>query len=74
MAGVAVTPWVLGLVWHIYGAVAVLLSLAFIWLALGVMRDHSDKAAKRLFGFSILYLFALFVALIADKLVAGWIL
>ncbi len=74
MAGVAIAPWALGLVWHIYGVAAALLSLAFVGLAAGVMRDHSDKSAKRLFGFSILYLFGLFLALVADKLVAGWVL
>ncbi len=74
MAGVAMAPWALGLVWHLYGGVALLLSLAFVWLSWGVMRDHSDRAAKRLFGFSILYLFGLFLALVADKFVAGWVL
>jgi protoheme IX farnesyltransferase len=73
-AAVAVAPWVLGMAWHVYGAVAVLLSLIFILLALKVLRFPSDRPAKRMFGYSIFYLFGLFLALVADKLVAGWVL
>jgi protoheme IX farnesyltransferase len=29
------------------------------------------RAEKRLFGFSVLYLFALFAALVADRFIAG---
>jgi heme O synthase-like polyprenyltransferase len=31
------------------------------------VRTASDRAAKRLFGFSILYLFVLFAALIVER-------
>ena len=74
MAVVAISPWILGLVWHVYGVVAVLLSLVFVGLSLSVYRYASDRPAKRLFGFSIFYLFGLFLALVADKLIAGWVL
>ena len=43
-------------------------------MSLSVYRYRSDRPAKRLFGYSIFYLFALFLALVADKLVAGWVL
>ena len=33
---------------------------------LAVMRDETDKSAKRMFGFSILYLFAMFTLLMVD--------
>ena len=33
---------------------------------------EADRAAKRLFGFSILYLFGLFAALLLERGLAGW--
>ena len=58
---------------------AIALSLTFITFALpvGLRKSAPDDAMrpeKRLFGFSILYLFALFAALVADRLAAvqGW--
>jgi len=72
MAAVAVAPWPLGLAGPLYGFAAIVLSAAFLLLALQVLANRSaDPAAmkpeKRLFAFSILYLFALFGALVADK-------
>ena len=46
---------------------ALSLSIAFSWLALNVWRDESGKAAGRLFGFSLIYLFVLFAALLVDN-------
>ncbi len=75
MAAVAVAPWALGLTGAIYGVVAAALTLAFLVLAAMVWRNRAtDPAAmvpeKRLFGFSILYLFVLFAALVVDR----WVL
>ena len=71
MAAVAVAPWALGLTGAIYGIAAVGLSAAFGVLALAVLRNTASEPAgmapeKRLFAFSILYLFALFAALVVD--------
>ncbi|MGP1353497.1 MAG: UbiA family prenyltransferase, partial [Parasphingopyxis sp.] len=71
MAAVAIAPWPLGLAGAIYGVTATALSLVFLALAIAVVRNPSEKAAhmvpeKRLFLFSILYLFALFGALVVD--------
>jgi protoheme IX farnesyltransferase len=52
----------------VYAACAVLLGARFLHLALLVQRSDVPRDAMRLFGFSIAYLFALFTALIADKL------
>ncbi len=60
-------PTVLGTVGILYGAVAVVLGGAFLVLAFAVLRDTGETAARRLFPFSILYLFLLFAALIADR-------
>lgn len=53
--------------WPIYGAAAAALSLIFLALAIAVWRDESDRSAKRMFGYSIFYLFGLFAILIADN-------
>ena len=72
----AVVPWWIGGTGAIYGIAALVLSLAFAGLALPVaMRSAGEgdamKPEKRLFSFSILYLFALFAALVADRLILG---
>ena len=56
----------------LYGAVALAADAGFLWRALGLYRlregDESArrKAAMGLFGFSILYLFILFAAMLAE--------
>jgi heme o synthase len=72
MAAAAVAPWPLGLAGPLYGLAASGLSLAFLALSLAVLLNRATepsgmKPEKRLFAFSILYLFALFGALVADK-------
>ena len=53
--------------WSVYGTVAAVLSLIFLALAVAVWQDESDRSAKRMFGYSIFYLFGLFAILIADN-------
>ena len=72
MIAAAVAPWALRLAGPFYGAVAVGLSAVFALLVVPVLRNRATEAAgmapeKRLFAFSILYLFALFAALVADR-------
>jgi protoheme IX farnesyltransferase len=72
MAAAAVAPWPLGLAGPLYGIAASLLSLAFIALALQVLANRATEPAgmkpeKRLFAFSILYLFVVFGALVLDR-------
>jgi protoheme IX farnesyltransferase len=47
--------------------VSLVLGLLFVAAAVAVLRDATDRSAKRMFGFSIFYLFALFALLIADR-------
>ncbi|MDH3594524.1 MAG: heme o synthase [Rhodospirillales bacterium] len=63
----ALTPAFIGLAGPAYGAAAAVLGGLFVLSALRVRRDHGDGAARRMFGFSILYLFALFALLIVDR-------
>ncbi len=72
MAAAAIAPWPLGLTGWLYGAAACALSAVFIALALAVMANKATEPAqmgpeKRLFAYSIFYLFALFAALVADR-------
>ncbi|GAB5374285.1 MAG: heme o synthase [Acuticoccus sp.] len=67
-------PAVLGFASPVYGAIAVVLGLWQAWCALALLKATSEterRNAGRLFGVSILYLFALFGALMADHLIAA---
>src|SRR3546814_515274 len=71
LAPLGVMPAVLGTAGVVYGAVAAAMGLCFILLAGVVLRSAdgggSDRAARQLFGFSILYLFVLFTLLTLDR-------
>ena len=72
MAAAAVAPWPLGLAGTRYGLLAAGLSAAFLVMAGLVLANRATEPAhmgpeKRLFGFSVIYLFALFAALVADR-------
>ncbi|MDP3674103.1 MAG: heme o synthase [Novosphingobium sp.] len=76
----AATPWWIGGTGAVYGIAALILSAAFLGFALpvGLRRTAAGdtmRPEKRLFGFSIVYLFALFACLVADRLatVQGWL-
>jgi protoheme IX farnesyltransferase len=67
----ALGPYFLGLVGVLYLAAAVVLSTLFTGFALKVWYDPTDRTPKRMFAFSILYLFLLFALLIVDRAPAG---
>ncbi len=76
---IAATPWLISGTGTLYGVTALALSLAFLALSLPVaFREAGEgdmmKPEKRLFAYSILYLFALFAALVVDALARqqGW--
>ncbi len=80
LAPIAIAPWAIGGTSWVYGSVAVVLSALFAALALPVLREARtgfDALApeKRLFKFSVLYLFILFGALVTDRVLEarGWI-
>ncbi len=70
-------PWWIGGTGPVYGISALVLSGAFLLLSLPVAfrsrsgDDDGMKPEKRLFAFSVLYLFALFAALVADRIIWG---
>ena len=72
MAIAAVAPWPLGLTGPVYGGVATVTTILFGALALVVATrttgpDDTMKPEKRLFSYSILYLFVVFGALVVDR-------
>ncbi len=56
-------PYFLGMAGPIYLALAVLLSGFFVVTAVSVFRSEDLKKARLMFGYSVFYLFALFLAL-----------
>lgn len=76
LAPIAIAPWAIGGTGWIYGMTAVTLSALFLLLAwpVGVRSTaaEGDKMLpeKKLFKFSIYYLFALFAALVVDRVAA----
>jgi protoheme IX farnesyltransferase len=65
---ISILPCVVGIAGAIYGATAGMSGAAMIILAIQLCRssDGDKRRAPRLFAFSILYLFVLFAALLAD--------
>jgi protoheme IX farnesyltransferase len=64
---VALVPCALGFASLAYAAVATVMSLVFIGFALRLLGDTQNRTAMKMFSFSLLYLFVLFAALIADR-------
>ena len=63
---VTLAPWLLGLAGPFYAGGVAALSLAFTGAAIRVWRDESDRSARQMFAFSLLYLFLIFTLLLAD--------
>jgi protoheme IX farnesyltransferase len=65
------TPWFLGMAGPIYAGGVAALSLAFTVTAIRVWRDESDRSARQMFAFSLLYLFLVFALLLVDHAGGG---
>ena len=70
LAPIGASPWLLGYAGLVYGFTAVAAGAVMAHLAMQLHRfgdtPAGDRAAKRLFGLSILYLFLLFAVLLID--------
>ncbi len=64
---ITLTPTFLGVTGTGYLIVASLLSGFFIFTAVRTLIDKTHKSAKLMFGYSVFYLFALFLSLMIDK-------
>jgi len=68
---VAASPYAVGIAGPVYLAASSVLGLLFVGCAVRVLRATDDGPAKKMFGFSILYLFLLFALMIGERLVGG---
>jgi protoheme IX farnesyltransferase len=70
LIAVAAAPWALGYFDAVYGIVSLILGAGMLVLAINVYlrreRSQSLRATRKLFAFSILYLFALFATLLLE--------
>jgi heme o synthase len=64
-------PWLLGMAGPLYGVCAGALSLLFTASAMRVWCDESDRSARDMFRFSLLYLFLIFAVLLVDHAAGG---
>ena len=72
LAPVGATPWLFGYAGAFYGVTACILGAGMLAFAVRVHRERSGPTAtsapRQLFAFSILYLFLLFAALLAERI------
>jgi heme o synthase len=68
LSAASLVPVSLGMSGWLYLVAVALLDLMFLGLAVALVRDYSDKLARRTFAYSILYLTLLFAALFVDRL------
>jgi len=70
LAAFTVLPFITGMLGGLYLAAALALGGGFIYLAAKLARDHSRRAALRLYLSSLAYLFLLFAAMALDRMIA----
>ena len=63
----SVAPYILNVAGLGYGVFAFALSVFFLFTNFRVLVDKTHRSAKLMFGYSVFYLFALFAALMIDK-------
>jgi heme o synthase len=67
LVAASLLPFLLGEAGATYGVLALGLGVAFVGYAVRLRRSNRDVLAMRTFRYSILYLFLLFAALVADR-------
>jgi protoheme IX farnesyltransferase len=68
---VSLAPWALGVAGATYALGAVVLSALFTASAVRVCLDEGERAARLMFGFSLLYLLLIFSLLLVDHTAAA---
>jgi protoheme IX farnesyltransferase len=66
LTGVTLMPYAVRMSGLLYLGCAIVLGAVFTGYAIRLMRDYSDRLARGMFRFSIVYLAALFSALLLD--------
>jgi len=70
---VTVLPWIAGMSGLCYLGGALVLGIAFVWHAWRLMDPPDERYAMHVFGYSIVYLMALFALLLVDHWLAPWL-
>jgi len=74
---VTLLPWYMDMSGAFYGISTAIMGVLFVALAGLILKEgdgpNATKWAKSLFAYSILYLFSMFVLLVADRFVMDWI-
>ena len=65
---VSLAPLALGIAGAIYATTAIAMGGGFLFLAYRIITQRDDGSARRMFQYSIFYLFILFLVLIAERL------
>ncbi len=65
---VSLAPVAFGLLGAVYASVAAAVGAWFVWASLRVLREQTDASARRMFHVSLVYLFALFLAMNVEVL------
>ena len=65
---VSFAPLALGIAGYVYAICAIAMGGGLLFLAYRIITRRDDHAARRMFQYSIIYLFVLFLALIAERL------
>ncbi|MEX0504004.1 heme o synthase [Alphaproteobacteria bacterium LSUCC0719] len=71
LAPLAMVPTLIGMTSMVYGVGVAALGMNFVRLSWVLFRRPDDAAARRLFAFSILYLFLLFLGLVVDRMLVN---
>ncbi len=74
LAPLGVAPWFIGMASVFYAGLAGALGALFVYLSWQLFCSGDHAVAKRLFGFSILHLFVLFLSLVADHAIQQFLL
>ena len=74
LAPLGVAPWFIGMASVFYAGLAGAAGSLFVYLSWQLFRSGDHAVARRLFSLSILYLFVLFLALVADRAIQQFLL
>ena len=69
---VTLLPTLLGISGRVYMTAAIILGIGFLRQAIIVLKDDDIQKARKMFFFSIFYLFMIFVFLLVDKSLITW--
>ncbi|MCK5576190.1 MAG: heme o synthase, partial [Sphingomonadales bacterium] len=72
LAPLGVLPWAMGFAGSVYAIVSMTFGAVFMYLATRVWKDDGEEGeARKLFAFSIMYLFVLFAVIAGEALFEG---